>query len=144
MSVLETPVTTLYPSRVGARPMTAEDLWALPRVGAPVPAPDGTWCVVPVTTYDMEKNVGTTRIWRVAPNAPPTPLTSPEHSSSDPSLSPDGKRLAFCRKGPNGKAQLHVMSLDGGEAVKLTDLALPVYVARRRMMKNASTQGIAV
>jgi dipeptidyl aminopeptidase/acylaminoacyl peptidase len=127
MSVLETPVTTLYPARAGARPLTAEDLWALPRVGAPVPAPDGTWCVVPVTTYDLERNVGTTRIWRIAPNMPPTPLTSPEQSSSDPALSPDGRRLAFCRKGPNGKAQLHVMSLDGGEAVKLTDLPLAVF-----------------
>ncbi len=127
MSVLETPATTLYPSRAGTRPMTAEDLWALPRVGAPVPAHDGSWCVVPVTTYDMAKNAGTTRLWRVTPQGAPTPLTSPEHSSTDPALSPDGRKLAFCRKVGSGKPQLHVMALDGGEAEKLTDLPLAVF-----------------
>ena len=47
------------------RPMTVEDLWALPRVGSPRPAPDGHAAVVPVTTYDMAANEGTSRLWWV-------------------------------------------------------------------------------
>ena len=50
-------------------PITAEDLWALPRVGAPVPFPDGSRVVVPVTTFDTEKNEGTTRLWLVPAGA---------------------------------------------------------------------------
>ena len=56
MTVTSTPTTTLYPARKRSRPMTAEDLWTLPRVGAPAPSPDGRALAVPVTTYDLEKN----------------------------------------------------------------------------------------
>ena len=45
--------------------MTAELLWSLPRVGSPDPSPDGVFIVVPVTTYDVETNEGTCRLWRV-------------------------------------------------------------------------------
>ena len=47
------------------RPLTVEDLWAMPRVGSPEPAPDGSRVIVPVTTYNMETNEATTRLWLV-------------------------------------------------------------------------------
>jgi dipeptidyl aminopeptidase/acylaminoacyl peptidase len=133
MSVMTLPSTTLYPARKGERPLTAQDIWALPRVGSPVPSPDGTMVAVTVTTYDLEKNQGKGRIWLVPARSgaavadQPRPLTSPDSSSSDPAFSPDGKRLAFTRKVEGGKSQLHVMPLDGGEAQKLTDLPLGVF-----------------
>jgi dipeptidyl aminopeptidase/acylaminoacyl peptidase len=137
MSVMTFPSTALYPARKGERPLTAEDIWAVPRVGSPVPSPDGTVLAVTVTTYDLEKNQGKGRIWLVPARGggpatdsdPGTPraLTSSDFSSSDPTFSPDGKRLAFTRKVDGGKAQLHVMPLDGGEAQKLTDLPLGAF-----------------
>lgn len=129
MFVLERPLTTLYPARAGARPMTAEDLWALPRVGAPEPAPDGRTCVVPVTTYDLAKNAPTTRLWLVATDGSgePRALTSAETSASEPRLSPDGTQLAFTRKDAKGKSQLMLMPMAGGEARRLTDLPLGVF-----------------
>ncbi|HYM81360.1 MAG TPA: S9 family peptidase [Candidatus Limnocylindria bacterium] len=135
MTVMTTPSTTLYPARRGTRTLTAEDLWAIPRVGAPTPAPDGASVAVSVTTYDLEKNVGRGRIWLVplrggnekGPAGNPRPLTSPDVSSLEPVFSPDGSRLAFVRKGDDGKGQLHVMPVDGGESEKLTDLPLGVY-----------------
>ena len=134
MTVMTQPTTTttLYPERVGPRPMTAEDLWAMPRVGAPVFAPDGRSLAVPVTLYDLEKNEGRTRVWLVpADGGEPRPLTSPEFSSTSPVFSPDGSSLAFTRKagdgGAAGKAQLYVMPLDGGEARRLTELPLGVF-----------------
>ncbi len=121
------------------RTMTVEDLWALPRVGVPAPAPDGSFAIVPVTTYDMEANKGTTRLWWVPDDGGDArPQTSAEVSSEQPAVSPDGRRLAFVRKSENGgdnklggpkhpdKPQLHLMSLDGGEPERLTDLPLGV------------------
>jgi dipeptidyl aminopeptidase/acylaminoacyl peptidase len=131
-------------------PITAEDLWALPRVGAPVPSPDGAHVLVTVSNYSMEANEGTTRIWIVPGNArnagdgragdPARPLTTSELSSGQPCWSPDGSRIAFVRK-PGGtknetkgkpgakyadQAQIYVMSLSGGEPERLTDLPLGV------------------
>ena len=133
MSVMTTPATTLYPARNGPRPMTAEDLWSIPRVAAPVVSPDGTQLAVAVTTYDMEKNRGTSRIWRVnAANGEATPLTSGEVSSSEPAFSPDGGQLAFVRKdgAPGGKGQIHLLPLAGGEARRMTELPLGAFDPR--------------
>ncbi len=131
MTVMTAASTTLYSARPGTRAITAEDLWAIPRVGTPVPSPDGSTFVVAVTSYDLEKNEGKSRLWLVSARpatngggAEPRPLTAPDVSSADPAFSPDGRRLAFTRKDAKGKGQLHVMPLDGGEAEKLTDLPL--------------------
>jgi dipeptidyl aminopeptidase/acylaminoacyl peptidase len=83
-----------------------------------------------VTTYDMEKNEGTTRLWLYPlgpggePAGEPRPLTAPDASASEPAVSPDGRFLAFVRRRGKEKGQLHVMPLDGGEAERLTDLPL--------------------
>ena len=132
MSVLEQPLTTLYPARSAARAMTAEDLWKLPRVGTPEPAGDGSVFVVPVTRYDLAKNTPTTRLYLVNADGSgePRALTSAELSASDPRLSPDGTQLAFTRKDAKGKPQLMLMPMSGGEARKVTDLPLGVFDPR--------------
>jgi dipeptidyl aminopeptidase/acylaminoacyl peptidase len=134
MTVATQATTTLYAARrEGASTrLTAEELWAIPRVGPPVPAPDGDSFAVVVSTHEREKNQMRGRIWLVpapagGPAGEPRPLTAAEHASGEPAFSPDGRRLAFTRKGENGKSQLHVMPLDGGEPQKLTDLPLGVF-----------------
>ena len=129
MPVSLKPLATLYPARKGPRPMSAEDLWNLPRVGAPQPSPCGTFAIVGVTRYDLEKNEGRTQLHRVALDgkSDPVAITSPDVSASEPRLSPDGTQLAFTRKDAGGKAQLMLMPLGGGEARKLTDLPLGVF-----------------
>jgi len=104
--------------------MTPEDLWAIPRVGAPEPAPDGAALIVPVTRYSLETNEGRTRLHHVA-GGTARPLTSADVSSTQPAWSPDGSRLAFVRKHEDSD-QLFVMRLDGGEPERLTDLPLGV------------------
>src|SRR5690348_2066453 len=101
MAVSTRTTRTVHPAlRTGGRPLTSEDLWKIPRVGVPAPAPDGTWAVVPVTTYDLEKNEGRTRLWMISATGAfePRPLTSPELTSTAPRVSPDGTRVAFVRK----------------------------------------------
>ena len=118
----------VHPARTGPRPMTAEDLWRMPRVGGPAPAPDGSACVVPVTLWDLDKNQSATRLWWVpADGGEPRALTAGEFSSAEPAVSPDGRRLAFTRKKEGGRPQLYVMPLDGGEPVSRTELPLGVF-----------------
>jgi dipeptidyl aminopeptidase/acylaminoacyl peptidase len=109
------------------RRFTATDLWKIPRVGTPMPSPDGSFVIVGVTTYEGERDEARERLHLVplTGDRVPRPLTSPDVSSSQPTLSPDGRRLAFLRKPKDGAPpQLHVMPLDGGEARRLTDLPL--------------------
>ena len=131
MSVMTSPATVLHAARKGPRPFTAEDLWAIPRVGAPVPSPDGRTLAVAVTTYDLEKNEGRGRIWLLpASGGEPRPLTAPEHASQQPAFSPDGRQLVFTRKAEKGKPQLYLMPVDGGEPRRLTDLPLGAFDPR--------------
>ena len=107
------------------------------RVAAPEAAPDGTFVVVGVTTFDVEENEGTSRLYRIDRDGTTTPLTSPGAGASAPSLSPDGTRLAFLRKtGDDDKPQIHVMRLDGGEAQPITDL--PLGASRPRWTADGS------
>lgn len=122
------------------RAMTVEDLWAIPRVGAPVPSPDGARAIVPVTTWSMETNEATTRLWLVLAESgrnggatAPRVLTAAESSAGQPAWSPDGRRIAFIRRPGTSKnnvprhplqPQLYVMRVDGGEPERVTDLPL--------------------
>jgi dipeptidyl aminopeptidase/acylaminoacyl peptidase len=122
-------------THASGRRLGAEDLWAIPRVGTPVPSPDGSFVVVGVTTHAPDSDAGRERLWLVPTRGgDPRPLTAPDAGASQPAPSPDGKRLAFVRKPPRddhaggapggGEPQLYVMPLDGGEARRVTDLPL--------------------
>ena len=50
-------------SRERKKPISVEALWAIKRVGAPTLSPDGRTACAPVTSFDMEKNEGTTELW---------------------------------------------------------------------------------
>jgi len=108
--------------------MTAEDVWALPRVGAPQPSPDGRWALVPVANTELEKNESRTTIHLVdlQGDTPPRALTSPTLSAGEPRWAPDGRSFTFLRKDADGRMQLHLLSLDGGEPRVLTTLPLGV------------------
>ena len=86
---------------------------------------------MPVGTWSLEKNEGSSRIWLVpTQGGRPRPLTSPERHASQPAFAPEGERLAFVarpaadRKAP---AQLHLMPLLGGEGKRVTDMPLSVF-----------------
>jgi len=106
--------------------LSAEVLWQLARVGAPVISPDGEHVVTPVTTYDAETDEGETRLWLLDPDgeAPGRALTAAGATASEPVFSPDGKHLAFVSKrGEDEAGQVYLLPMDGpGEATRLTDL----------------------
>jgi len=74
------------------RPITVEDLWAFRRIGAPAASPDGSLIIFPVTAFDMEKNEGKTRLYRMHANGEPTPLTSADVGWRAPRRTPSWRR----------------------------------------------------
>jgi dipeptidyl aminopeptidase/acylaminoacyl peptidase len=123
-------------------PLSSEDLWAMPRVGAPALSPDGARFVVPVTRYDMAEGEGRSRLWLIGAGASKAgdggkrdsarALTEEGYSSRAPVWSPEGERLLFLRK-PGTDAgehanqeQLHLMDMAGREVERLTDMPLGV------------------
>jgi dipeptidyl aminopeptidase/acylaminoacyl peptidase len=109
---------------VNPRQFTAERMWALKRLGDPAITPDGKAAVVPVTTYDIAENKGLTDLWRVPLDGTPArQLTSDKASDTQPTVSPDGKWIAFISKrGDDTESQVYVIATDGGEARRLTNL----------------------
>lgn len=125
-----TVVSLVRAARPGSKRLTAEVLWGVPRVGDPVPSPDGRAAAVTVVTFDVAADKGRGRIWIVpADGSPPRALTAEEHDSREPAWSPDGTRIAFVRKGreKDAKAQLYVTPVGGGEPERVTDAPLGVY-----------------
>jgi dipeptidyl aminopeptidase/acylaminoacyl peptidase len=102
----------------------AQKLWALPRVGAPAIAGQGR-LVVPVTTYDVAENVGSSRLWLVAQDGSTEAITPEDLNAQKPIVSPDMTRLAFvASKRGESDRQLFVTDLAGGEPEVVTDLPL--------------------
>jgi dipeptidyl aminopeptidase/acylaminoacyl peptidase len=111
------------PSDNGGRPMTARDLWAMGRVGAPAVSPDGRHVAYTVTRFDVEANRGRTDIWLVpVAGGEPRQMTSGSASSSSPAWSPDGRHIAFISSRGGDGAQVWLLPVDGGEARPLTKL----------------------
>ncbi|HSO49211.1 MAG TPA: hypothetical protein VLS86_01575, partial [Acidimicrobiia bacterium] len=92
--------------------ITPEILWTLPRVGAPVTAGGGR-VVVPVTTYDITANRGSSQIWLVDGNGSRKALTAPEFNASKPAVDPTGTRLAFVASiGEDKVKQIYISDVD--------------------------------
>ena len=112
------------PAPTNSRLLTAEKMWALKRLGDPTITPDGATAVVPVTTYDIAENKGLTDLWLIpVAGGPARQLTSDKASDSQPTVSPDGKWIAFVSKrGDDTESQIYVIAIDGGEARRVTNL----------------------
>jgi dipeptidyl aminopeptidase/acylaminoacyl peptidase len=118
------------------RALTVEDLWAVQRVGAPIPSPDGRWVACTVTTYSMSDNKGQGDVWILdaAGTQPPRRLTWNKGPDSSPAWSPDGTRLAYVSKRGDDPPQLFVLPLHGGEPQPITEL--PVAVSDPRWLPD--------
>ncbi len=113
----------------GAAPLAAQqraisdsDLFAFRWVAGPQISPDGRQVAYVLVTVNAKRDGYETSIWTVAADGSSTPrrLTAGPRDGA-PRWSPDGATLAFLRS-KDGHAQLHLLSLTGGEAQQLTDL----------------------
>src|SRR5882672_961749 len=118
---------SVWPGAQGKQPVTHEALWLMPRVGAPVPSPDGKWVVVSVTQPAYDDKDQTADLWLVPADggAAPRRLTSTKATESGVAWSADSKRIAFATR-REGDDVNQIYSLDlasGGEAARVTSIS---------------------
>ena len=112
------------------RSITDKDIFDFVWVANPQLSPDGSRVAFTRVNVDEKRTGYETSIWMVTTSGGEAPvrLTNGKHDAQ-PRWSPDGKRIAFVRggdKGEDGKpkpAQIALLSLAGGEARVITDLA---------------------
>jgi dipeptidyl aminopeptidase/acylaminoacyl peptidase len=105
--------------------MRPEDVYELVGVSDPRISPDGRTCAYVVTTIDRDESKYVSAIWMVPVDgsAPPRRFSFGTKRDASPRWAPDGEALAFVSNRDNEKAgQLYVIPIEGGEAIKLTDL----------------------
>lgn len=105
--------------------LSAEVLWQMQRIGAPVISPDGRWIVAPVTRYTVEDDKSHTDLWLFASDGTvERPLTRHGSADGQPVFRPDGSQLAFVSRRDDDKAsQIYILPIDQpGEAVRLTNV----------------------
>lgn len=107
--------------------ITHEDLWLMPRVGTPVPSPDGRFVVFQVIEPAYKKADTQTNLWLVPSDGSVAARRITQNTSSEAgvSWSADSTRIAFAAKrGEAKEPQIWILDLaHGGEALKATGLS---------------------
>jgi dipeptidyl aminopeptidase/acylaminoacyl peptidase len=107
----------------GKEPVKVTDMLKIKAIGGINLSADGSKAAFTVTTIEPDADSKweykyVTQLWMTDGTAAPRQLTYKE-SSSQAVWSPDGKQLAFVRVA-DGKPQVFLLPLDGGEAIQLT------------------------
>jgi dipeptidyl aminopeptidase/acylaminoacyl peptidase len=103
-------------------PVAFDDLIKMHRISESQISRDGKWVAYTVSTPDMELNRGVSNIWIIPAAGGEAIQVSQGGRDSSPAWSPDGKTLAFL-SARDGSSQVYLLSMDGGEAKKLTQLS---------------------
>jgi dipeptidyl aminopeptidase/acylaminoacyl peptidase len=142
----------LSTAQQSTRGITPEDYFSFEFISDPQISPDGKLVAYVVTKIDRAQNRRNSTIWMAATdnNRAPWQFTTAPQSSTSPRWSPDGKSLAFLSSRPaeltpatapsagtasagtadTPKAQVYLLSMNGGEAKRLTNLKNGVTIIR--------------
>ena len=98
-----------------------EEWISLKQSGNPIISPDGNNIVYSVTSTDWKENTYDTEYWLIKKEGKPIQITrTAKGSSNGAKWSPDSKWIAFLADRGN-KNQIHLLSVDGGEAFFITN-----------------------
>jgi dipeptidyl aminopeptidase/acylaminoacyl peptidase len=105
------------------RTITHEDLWLMPRVGAPVISPTAALAVISVTEPAYDSAQAAQDLWLVnLDKSGARRLTNTIAAESGVSFSRDGSSIAFSTQREGDSApQIYTLALDGGEAKRATN-----------------------
>src|SRR3954469_19829437 len=125
-AALALAIVSMLPLAVVAqakRPLNSDDLFNLKEVRDPQRSPDGKWVAYTVARAIKDTDKNDTDVWMVSwDGQQQVQLTSTPEGESSPRWSPDGKFLSFVSSRQGSKdAQVWLLNLAGGEAVKVTD-----------------------
>lgn len=115
-------VYSVHPQTSAKHSITFDDLIKLHRVSGATISKDGKWVAYAVSTPDMEANRGVSNIWMISASGGDPIQVSQGGRDSSPAWSPDGRTLAFL-SARDGTSQIYLLSMEGGEAKKLTALS---------------------
>src|SRR5260370_20290841 len=59
------PAVARSDTAASKKPLTAEALWQLTRLGPPTLSPDGKWAVLAATTYDIKTDKPSSALWLI-------------------------------------------------------------------------------
>jgi dipeptidyl aminopeptidase/acylaminoacyl peptidase len=108
--------TTVFPQT--KRAITADDLWAMKRIGAYDVSSDGKTIAYTLTSYTFEANKGNIDIYLInADGKNLRALKNSDKNENEPKFPPDGKSIAFTRDG-----QIWQCNLDGSNEKQLTNI----------------------
>ncbi|MCM1078005.1 MAG: S9 family peptidase [Bacteroidales bacterium] len=111
----KTDATTL-----GTKVMTPEALWAMGRISASAPSPDGKWVVYQVGYYSLKENKSHHVLYLISADGGNAQLlTVSANNETDPAWIDGGKRIAFLSN-TGGSSQLWSMNPDGTDRRQLT------------------------
>jgi dipeptidyl aminopeptidase/acylaminoacyl peptidase len=117
------------PGAAIARPMTAEDLATMHRIGAPTVSSDGRWLAYSLSETDLPANRRRTDLWLLdlsAKNATPVKIASAaDKNEHDPKFSADGKYLYYLSNAAENE-QVWRVALPGGAPEQVTELSADV------------------
>ncbi|RLE28235.1 MAG: S9 family peptidase [Acidobacteria bacterium] len=118
---LFSPVSAVH----ATRPFTVHDMVAMERISDAQPSPDGNKVVFTVKSMDLDANRGHTDLWMAATDGSSSrQLTS--HSAGDFSARWADDTTLYFLSTRSGSVQVWRLSLEGGEAIQVTDLPLDV------------------
>jgi dipeptidyl aminopeptidase/acylaminoacyl peptidase len=133
---------SLAAAQPSPRGITPEDYFAFEFISDPQISPDGKLVAYVVTKVDRAQNRRNSSIWVAATDGGRAPwqFTTAPQSANSPRWSPDGKSLAFLSSRPvesnpattaeTPRAQVYLLSMNGGEAKRITNLKNGVSVFR--------------